>query len=67
LNVDRTRDLRAKMLFAKRHFEKLEYCTTGEATTRPLRADAELPLVEHGFGLAAVAGQGPDEVTKMQE
>jgi hypothetical protein len=55
------------MLFAKHDFEKFEYRTAREAATRPLRADAELPLVEHGFGLMAVAGQGPDEIPKMQE
>jgi hypothetical protein len=67
LHVDRTRDLGAIMLSAKHHFEKIEYGTAGEATTRPLRGDAALPLVEHGFALPTVAGQGPDEVTKMQE
>jgi hypothetical protein len=55
------------MLFAKHHFEILEYRTAGEAAARPLRADAELPLIEHGFALTTVAGQGADDGTKMQE
>jgi hypothetical protein len=44
------------MLFAKHYFEILGYDTAGEATTRPLRGDAELGRVEYGLGITAVAG-----------
>jgi hypothetical protein len=55
LNVDRTRDCRTMVLFAEDDLESPENGTTGEATTRPLRADAELPLIKHGLGIDAVA------------
>jgi hypothetical protein len=44
------------MFFAHHQLEMLEYGATSETAARPLRANAKLPLVEHGLGIRAVAG-----------
>ena len=46
----------AIMFSAQHQFEALEEGTTRETATSPLRADAMLPLIEHGFGKTSVSG-----------